>query len=184
MYAQHQKTMNKAVFLDRDGVINRAIVRDGRPYPPGSLEEFEILPGVKQAVDLLRKDGFKVVVVTNQPDVSKGIQLKRVVETIHQYLSDQLKIDGLKVCYHMDEDACECRKPRPGMLFEAAEDWSIDLSRSFMVGDRWRDVEAGQAAGCTTILVQYNYSERSPNNPDAVVHSLLEASNLILSWAV
>jgi len=176
--------MNRAVFLDRDGVINRAVVRDGRPYPPGSLKEFEILPGVVQAVESLRKAGFTVVVVTNQPDVSKGLQFQHVVDTMHQIITEQLKVDGLKVCYHVDEDECECRKPKPGMLLEAAADWSIDLSNSFMVGDRWRDVAAGQAAGCSTILVGPGYAERSAGTPDAVVDSLLEASNLILSWPV
>ena len=179
-----ENVMNRAVFLDRDGVINRVSVRGGLPYPPDSLDQFEFLPGAVQAVESLRRAGFKVVVVTNQSDVSKGRQPRDVVEAMHQRIRDQLKVDDLKVCYHVDEDGCGCRKPKPGMLLEAAKDWSIDLSRSFMVGDRWRDVGAGQAAGCSTILVEFGYAERSADNPDAVVGSLLEASNLILSGAV
>ena len=175
--------MNRAVFLDRDGVINRVVLRGGRPYPPASLEEFEYLPGVEQAVESLRRAGFKLVVVTNQPDVSKGTQPRHVVEAMHQRIRDQLKVDELKVCYHVDEDGCGCRKPKPGMLLEAATEHSLDLERSFMVGDRWRDVEAGKAVGCRTIFLEANYDERQAESPDAVVGSLLEASNLILSWA-
>ena len=173
--------MNRAVFLDRDGVINRVAIRGGLPYPPASLEEFEFLPGVEQAVEPLRRADFKVVVVTNQPDVSQGRQPLDVVEAMHHRIRDQLKVDDLKVCYHVDADGCTCRKPKPGMLLEAAAEHSLDLERSFMVGDRWRDVGAGKAAGCRTILLEAKYSERQAESPDAVVASMLEASNLILS---
>lgn len=173
--------MNRAVFLDRDGVINRVVVRDGRPYSPARLEDLEILPGVGEAVEALRAAGFQIVVVTNQPDVARGLQSLEVIEAMHDRIRAELSVHEIKVCYHVDEDGCECRKPKPGMLLEAAVARSIDLARSYMVGDRWRDIEAGKAAGCSTILVDGDYAERRAENPGAVVNSLLEGSALILS---
>ncbi len=171
--------MRRAVFLDRDGVINRAFVRNGKPYPPATLAEFELLPGAQAAMLALRKAGFWVIVVTNQPDVATGVQRREVVEAMHRRLTDAALCDEVKVCFHTDADHCACRKPLPGMLLEAAQQWQIDLQRSFMVGDRWRDVVAGKAAGCYTFFIDYNYAERK-DNADAVVGSLDEASRLIL----
>jgi len=168
------------VFLDRDGVINRAFVRDGKPYPPSKLEEFELLPGVVQTMRELREAGFVVIVVTNQPDVATGKQTREVVETMHDRLRALDLCDAVKVCYHTDADACECRKPKAGMLLEAAEEWQVDAGASFMVGDRWRDVAAGKAAGCYTFFVDCQYGEEQPESPDAVVGSLEEAGGLIL----
>lgn len=172
--------MNRAVFVDRDGVINRAAVRDGRPYPPSSADELVFLPGVGEAIDALRRGGFRVIVVTNQPDVATGVQRREVVEAMHDKIRRAFAIDDIKACYHADRDACLCRKPKPGMLLQAATEWSLDLRLSFMVGDRWRDIEAGRAAGCQTILIRYPYDERQAERPDAIVDSLLEASVLIL----
>ena len=174
-------TIRQAVFLDRDGVINASVVRDGKPYPPASLEELKILPGVPEAIWSLREAGFLVVVVTNQPDVATGIQRRKVVETMHSNLRNELLIDDIRVCYHTDADNCACRKPKAGMLLDAAHDLTIDLSRSFMVGDRWRDIEAGKAADCYTFFIDYGYLESKPESPDMVVVSLEEAIELILS---
>ena len=168
--------MRRAVFLDRDGVINASLVRDGKPYPPAGLEEFRILPGVAEAIRSLHEAGFVVVVVTNQPDVPTGIQTREVVEAIHSSLVNELLIDEFRVCYHTDADNCACRKPKAGMLLEAAHDLGIDLTQSFMVGDRWRDIEAGKAADCYTFFIDYGYEERKPSLPDVVVTSLKEAS--------
>lgn len=173
--------MKRAVFLDRDGVINRAAVRNGKPYPPASVEELEILPGVEKAARDLHDAGFLIIVVTNQPDIATGVQSLEVVEKMHRKLRETLPIDDIKVCYHSNADACTCRKPKPGMLLEAARERDIDLSRSFLVGDRWGDIGAGQAAGCFTFFIDYGYRERTAENPDAVVHSLAEASRIILS---
>jgi D-glycero-D-manno-heptose 1,7-bisphosphate phosphatase len=173
--------MERAVFLDRDGVINRVFIRDGRPYPPASLDELEILPGVPDALRDLKSVGFRLIVATNQPDVAKGVQRREMVEVFHKRLRQTLPIDAIHVCYHVDADDCACRKPRPGMLLEAACAWDIELTRSYMVGDRWRDIDAGRAAGCRTIWVRCDYDERLPENPDAVVASLWEASRLILA---
>jgi len=167
----------KAVFLDRDGVLNKAIVRNGRPYPPANLEEIEIIEGVPQALKVLKDMSFLLIGVTNQPDVARGTQKKEVVESINSALMRALPLDEILVCYHDDGDGCLCRKPNPGLLHQAAEIYSIDLSASFMVGDRWRDVEAGQRAGCTTILIDCHYEERGPSTPpDCRVYSLREAA--------
>jgi len=176
--------LSRAVFLDRDGVINRVVLRNGRPYPPSSVDELEFLPGVSEAIDALHQAGFRIIVVTNQPDVATGVQRREAVEAIHERIRCEFPIDDIKVCYHVDSDGCTCRKPKPGMLLGAAAKWSLDLGQSFMVGDRWRDIEAGRAARCRTILVRSNYAERQAEKPDAVVDSLLEASALILANGV
>ena len=173
--------IRQAVFLDRDGVINASVVRDGKPYPPASLEELKILPGVAPAIKALRKAGFAIVVATNQPDVASGIQGREVVESMHSDLRNKLLIDDIRVCYHTDSDNCTCRKPKSGMLLEAAHELEVDLSRSFMVGDRWRDIDAGKAVGCYTFFIDYGYLEMKPESPDMVVASLEEASKTILS---
>ena len=173
--------MKRAVFLDRDGVINRAVVRDGKPYPPDSLEELEILPGVAETLARLRAAGFINLIVTNQPDVATGRQRREVVEAMHAELLSRLPVDAVKVCYHVDADRCACRKPKPGMLLEAAGELDIDLPASFMVGDRWRDIAAGQAAGCKCIFLDRGYKEKQPENPYVAVKSLPEAGGLILS---
>lgn len=170
----------RAVFLDRDGVINRAIVRNGKPYPPVTLDELELITGVREALLKLHNANYLLVVVTNQPDVARGTTKRADVERINDFLLSQLPIDVIKTCYHDDVDKCGCRKPLPGALFDAAHDFNIDLSKSFMVGDRWRDIEAGTSAGCKTIFIDYCYSEKKPNAPDLVVSSLLEATKFII----
>jgi D-glycero-D-manno-heptose 1,7-bisphosphate phosphatase len=172
--------VKRAVFLDRDGVINQSAVRGGKPYPPASLGELSILPGVERALQSLRAAGLLNIVVTNQPDVATGVQSRDVVEAMHAQLRRTLAIDDIGVCYHSDADRCACRKPKPGMLLDAARRHDIDLRASFMVGDRWRDVEAGKAAGCTTFFVDYGYAERRPETQDFTVASLSEASAIIL----
>jgi D-glycero-D-manno-heptose 1,7-bisphosphate phosphatase len=172
--------VTRAVFLDRDGVINKAIVRNGRPYAPDGLADFELLPGAAEAIQVLHEAGFRLIVVTNQPDVGAGRIPRSVVEEIHDHLRATLPLDDIRVCYHTDADRCECRKPKPGMLTAAAGDWGIDLATSVMVGDRWRDVDAGRAAGCRTILVESGYDERIAEGYDAAVPSLLAASGVIL----
>ncbi len=175
-----KRSVRKAVFLDRDGVINKSVVISGKPYPPASLDAFEFIPGVLNAAIALRQAGFLIIVVTNQPDVATGLQTLEVVESMHKIIIDAGICDEIKVCYHTDDHNCGCRKPKPGMLLEAAKVWQIDLQRSFMVGDRWRDVGAGKAAGCQTFFIDYKYQEQSIESPDAIVASLEEASRQIL----
>jgi D-glycero-D-manno-heptose 1,7-bisphosphate phosphatase len=172
--------MRRAVFLDRDGVINRAVLRNGKPYPPADLTEFEYLAGVQGAINELRKAGYLIIVVTNQPDVSSGIQSESMVHLIHQKIIQDGLCDEVKVCFHLDRHGCRCRKPKPGMLLEAANRWNINLADSFMVGDRWRDIGAGKAAGCFTYFIDYQYEEQMQFEPDVMVKSLEEAANHIL----
>jgi D-glycero-D-manno-heptose 1,7-bisphosphate phosphatase len=171
---------HRAVFLDRDGVLNRGFVRDGKPYPPDSLAELEILPGVARSLARLRGAGFLNIVVTNQPDVGSGKQRLEVVEAIHADLLQKLHIDEVKMCLHTDADGCECRKPRPGMLLQAARERGIDLPSSFLVGDRWRDVGAAHAAGCKALFIDYGYREKRPDKPYVAVKSLEQAVDHIL----
>lgn len=171
---------NKAVFLDRDGVINRALVRYGHPYPPPSLDTLEIQPDVPKALNLLKESEFLLIVVTNQPDVGRGTQKRETVEKMHTYLLNQLPLDDIYVCWHGQDGECDCRKPLPGMLFQAAQDWQINLEKSFMIGDRWRDVDIGYAAGCKTIFIDYQYDESLNYQPDYTATSIRDASEWII----
>lgn len=172
--------MVSAVFLDRDGVINANIERDGRPVAPTSLEQFHLLPGVPEAVQKLKSAGFLIVVVTNQPDVRTGRTPLAVVEAMHAEIRKQMPVDAIKACYHVDADGCNCRKPKPGLIVDAAREFGVDLASSYVVGDRWRDTAAGKAAGCLTVFVDYGYEQDGPNQPDMIVKSLPEAVTHIL----
>lgn len=172
--------MKRAVFLDRDGVINRAIIRDGKPYPPKKRADVEILPGVEDALNSLHAAGFMLIVITNQPDVARGTTTKEAVEEINHYLAHSLPIDEFRTCYHDDGNECECRKPKPGSLLAAAHQHDIDLTKSYMIGDRWRDIEAGLRAGCKNLFIDYGYAEKQPASVDYRVASLVDATNIIL----
>jgi transaldolase len=174
----------RAVFLDRDGVLNRTVLRDGRPEPPWSLDELEIIPDVPAALARLKAAGFRLVMVTNQPDVSRGRQTRAGVEAVNAALQARLPLDEIRVCYHDDAQACACRKPAPGMLLDAARDAGLDLAACFMIGDRWRDVAAGQRAGCPSLFIDYGYAEPRPAGPYTTVRSLTEAVNHILGEAL
>jgi D-glycero-D-manno-heptose 1,7-bisphosphate phosphatase len=171
---------NKAVFLDRDGVINRAVVRDKKPYPPDSVQELEILPDVPEALHLLKENGFLLIVVTNQPDVGRGTQRREIVEEMHLFLKNKLPLDDIYVCWHGKDGDCDCRKPLPGMLFKAAMDWNIDLEKSFLVGDRWKDIDAGESAGCKTVFIDYSYNDLHHSTPDYKTKSISNATKWIL----
>jgi D-glycero-D-manno-heptose 1,7-bisphosphate phosphatase len=164
--------LNAAVFLDRDGVLNEAVVRDGKPYPPASVEDVRIIPGTADALARLKALGFALIVVTNQPDVARGTQSAEAVNAIHERLRRELPLDDVIACLHDDRDGCACRKPKPGLIVDGAARHHVDASRSFLVGDRWRDIEAGKAAGCRTVWIDRGYQERRPEAPDARVESL------------
>jgi D-glycero-D-manno-heptose 1,7-bisphosphate phosphatase len=168
------------VFLDRDGVLNRTIVRNGVPYPPDSVSEVEILPGVAEALCRLVEMGLPLIVVTNQPDVARGTQTKAAVEAINQHLRERLPLTAFYVCFHDTPDNCTCRKPKPGLILDAAAAYNIDLRRSFLVGDRWSDVAAGQAAGCQTLLIDLPYSQGDRCTPGHRVRDPGEAVEIIL----
>ena len=163
---------NRAVFLDRDGIVNQALVREGKPYPPRSWEQFKFVPGIREALAEIKARGYKTVIVTNQPDLARGTEKPEVVEAFHSYISVELPIDKIYVCCHDDGDFCNCRKPKPGLILQASRDLKIDLTKSFMVGDRWRDVDAGNAAGCKTVFVNYGYREVLKTKPTCEVASV------------
>lgn len=174
--------LRPAVFLDRDGTLNAAIVRDGKPFPPANAKEFILLPGVVDGCKRLRESGFVLVVVTNQPDVGRGTQSREAVDEIHRLMLELLPIDGLEVCFDPGKgESSEFRKPRPGMLLSAAEKMGLDLSRSWIVGDRWRDVECGVNAGVRTVFVDCGYDEELRSQPDFTVRDFPTAVQTILS---
>ena len=173
-----------AVFLDRDGVLNEVDVRDGTPHPPAGVEQLSLLPGVVEACYRLRQLGFVLIVVTNQPDIARGKQTRDEVDRMHDALRARLPLEEIVVCAHDDVDDCPCRKPRPGMILDAAARLDLDLEESVCIGDRWRDVEAGKRAGVLAIFVDRGYGERRPADADAIVGSLPAAVEVIESQRV
>ena len=171
--------MKKAVFLDRDGVINKAFIKDGLPKSPNSLNELKILPGVKESISRLKKLNFICLVVTNQPDVQRGKIKKNTIIKMNNFLKKEIELDDIFVCYHDDQDNCNCRKPKPGLLLQARKKWNVDFKKSFIVGDRWRDIQAGKKVGCKTIFLDYRYKDIKPKNPDFVTDTLLNATYII-----
>ena len=171
----------RAIFLDRDGVLVVPEMRDGRSFAPRRVEEFRFYPEAKSALERLKKVGYLLVVVTNQPDVGKGLISRSTLDQMHDLMRLTLPIDRIEVCFHTQSDECSCRKPKPGMLLDAARNCQIDLKRSFMVGDRASDIEAGIAAGCQTIFIDLDYvSELKPKAAHHTVRSIAEAADIIL----
>jgi len=170
----------RAIFLDRDGVLNHAVIIDGKPYPPRTVEEVTLPADALSALRDLKAQGYLLIGATNQPDVARGITSKSLIEAINQKIMSTLPLDEMRVCYHDDKDGCKCRKPFPGLLTQAAEEHDIDLSRSFMIGDRWKDVEAGRRAGCKTVWLNFNYQEEFKSAaPDLTAKTLTEAKKWI-----
>ena len=176
--------MRRAVFLDRDGVINKPVVREGRPHPPAEVEDFELYQDVPTGCARLEAAGYLLVVVTNQPDVARKAQSRAVVDAMHRKMLDVLpQIARVEVCWHAGvewADPCDCRKPQPGMVLRAAKALNIDLTQSFLIGDRWRDIDCGRSAGCRTVFIDRNYSETLKQPPDWTVQSFGQAIEVIL----
>lgn len=172
--------LRPAVFLDRDGVIVIPQFRDRRSFAPRRLEDFKLYPEAASSLSRLKREGFLLAVVTNQPDVGHGLILRSEVEAMHQILRRELPIDAIEACFHRQDQHCDCRKPKPGMILAAATELGIDLAKSFMVGDRGSDVAAGRAAGCATIFIDLGYGEPAPDAPDYVVRSVAEAAEVII----
>jgi D-glycero-D-manno-heptose 1,7-bisphosphate phosphatase len=168
------------IFLDRDGVLNKSIIREGKPYPPRDYKEFEWVPGAIDTCLRLKKKGYLLVIVTNQPDITSKLTTWKTVHQIHAEMLRQVPFNAIKVCTDLDE-ASPHKKPNPGMLLEAAKELNIDLARSWMVGDRWRDIGAGANAGCKTVWIDCGYQEKPPENPDFQVKSIQEAADMILT---
>jgi D-glycero-D-manno-heptose 1,7-bisphosphate phosphatase len=176
------KTPRKAVFLDRDGVIVVPEFRDGCSFAPRSLDGFRVYPDAAASLQKLKRAGFLLAVVTNQPDVGHGLIARSEVDAMHELIARDLPVDAIKTCFHRQGENCACRKPKPGMLLEAAGELGIDLMQSFMVGDRKSDMEAGRAAGCATVFIDLGYhAEPAPEAPDYVVHSIAEAADIIIT---
>jgi len=179
-------SFRRAVFLDRDGTLNRQVIRDGKPYPPATLAEFELFPGVPEACARLAAAGYMLVVATNQPDVGRGTQSQAVVEAMHARLRELVpSIAQIEVCYAPGLDKSpppdRRRKPEPGMLVDTAMALDLDLSRSWMVGDRWRDIDCGRRAGVRTVFIDFGYAEELRAAPDFTVRSFAEAAQTILA---
>ena len=171
----------KAVFLDRDGVLNRMFVVDGVSHPPDNVAQLEVYPDVTDALRRLKDAGYLLIVVTNQPDVARGTTTLAAVHEINAALSASLPIEEFVICPHDDAANCPCRKPKPGMILDAAHRYAVDLKRSFMVGDRWRDVDSGANAGVRTVWVDRGVKERAPDHaPDFTTYSLKGAVDWIL----
>ncbi len=173
--------LRRAVFLDRDGTLTRAIVREGKPYPPARPADLQLVDDAVVACQQLKAAGFLLVLATNQPDVGRGTQRREIVEEMHAQLMREVPLDRIEVSYDSGDVPSEFRKPAPGMLLRAARELGIDLTRSFMVGDRWRDIDCGHAAGCRTVLIDCDYREELRQPPDFRVKTLHEAANVILA---
>ena len=174
----------RAVFLDRDGVLNRAVVRDNLPFPPATPEEFELLEGVAKGCAALKEAGFLLIVASNQPDVGRGTQQREIVDAMHaKLLAAVPALDGIEICWHAGEshgDPCNCRKPKPGLLLRAAATHDIDLPRSFLIGDRWRDIDCAHSARCCAIFIDHHYRESLRATPEFTVATFAEAVEIIL----
>lgn len=175
----------RAVFFDRDGVLNRPLFREGRSFAPRRLSDFDLYPEAAPAVSKARAAGFLAIVTTNQPDVGAGLVDRSVIEAMHARLRLATEIDDVEVCFDTRTQAGRRRKPRPGMLLDAAAQWGVDLAASAMIGDRAGDVEAGRAAGCGAVLfVDRAYAaEPAPTAQDATVADVAEAVDWIIRWS-
>jgi len=180
---KHQVT-RRAVFLDRDGVINHAVVRNGKPHPPLSPTDFRLYDDVVDGCARLKTASFLLVLITNQPDVGRGTQSREAVEAMHLKLQSALpSLDRIEICYHGGErygQPCDCRKPRPGLILRAAAELNIDLKESYVIGDRWRDIDCARAAGCRAIFIERGYKEKLRQTADVTVANFKEAVNAVL----
>lgn len=175
--------MKRAIFFDRDGVINSVLIKEGKPFSPRKYKEFKLLSGVRDVLFKLKEGGFLCIIVTNQPDVARGFMKLEELEKMHKLIKKNLPIDDIMTCIHDDQDNCGCRKPKPGMLIEAARKWNIDLKNSVIVGDTWKDIEAGRSVECKTILLDAPYNQKVScdyrvKNLNEIVDILLEEQNM------
>jgi len=171
------KKYYRAIFLDRDGVVNKVIVDNEKPLSPRKFDEFELLPMVAEAIDLFKEIGYLNIIITNQPDIARGRMNSEELEKMHKLIRESLSIDDILVCSHDDGDKCHCRKPKPGMLLDAASKWNIDLKKSYLIGDTWKDMEAAKSVGCKFFLIDMPYNRDIKN--EHRVKDLTEALNVI-----
>lgn len=170
---------NKAIFFDRDGVINRVVFREGKPSSPWRFEEFEIFSDIKEILEHFKSLNFLNIIFTNQPDITRNNLNIQELEKIHKFLMENLPIDRIEVCPHDDKDNCFCRKPKPGLILQAAQKLNIELSKSYVIGDNWKDIKAGKAAGCKTFLIRSEYNKDYKEDYDFEISNLKEAVEII-----
>ena len=173
---------NKCVFLDRDGVLNHAIVKDRKPYSPRIISEFTLMPHVVENIKQLRNWDYLTIIITNQPDIATGKLSLKTLELFHNILKSKLELTDIYFCPHLESDNCTCRKPNCGMINDAVNKYNINLNESFVIGDRWRDIDCGVKSGCKTIFLDYDYDEKLKSTPDAIVTNLSLAVKLIQKW--
>ena len=173
--------MNKAIFLDRDGVLNKVVLREKGKLigSPKSLKELKLIPNIKKVTFNLKKQGYLLIMVTNQPDYLRKKNSKKNILQINYFLKKKLFLDDIFVCFHDDSSKCKCRKPKPGMLFKAQKKHKINLKESYFIGDRWRDIEAGRKAKCKTVLLDYNYKEKIKTKPDFKIKKIIQVLEII-----
>ena len=174
-----KKKLEKAVFFDRDGVLVVPNIKNGKSFAPRKIKDFKIYKSSVEQVNIIKNLGYKIFVVTNQPDVSRGVILKKTLNKMHYNLKKKLKIDKIFTCVHTPEKKCKCRKPSPTMILRAANTYGINLKKSFLVGDRLTDIVSGKKAGCRTVFIDRNYKEKKPINQDVSVSNLKEATKFI-----
>lgn len=168
----------RAVFLDRDGVLSEPVIQGNRAYAPLTLDQFRLVEGASGQIQRLRSAGLLCIVFTNQPEVARGHLPPQALDSMHHRLRKEIAVDDVLICVHDTNEGCECHKPQPGMIYEAARKWAIELPASFVIGDRWRDIEAGRTAGCYTVLIDRPYSNCAV--ADASAANLTEAVEIVL----
>ena len=168
-----------AVFLDRDGTLNKAYIEKGLPISPSTFDKLKLLPGVKRSIGKLKKLNFLCILITNQPNVSRGKIKKEIVKKMNNFIKKEIKLDDIFVCYHDDKHNCSCRKPKAGLIIKASKKWGIDAKKSYMIGDRWKDIYAGKKVGCKTIFINNNYKNDKRVKADLSFNSLSKAVNKI-----
>ncbi|PIC00135.1 HAD-IIIA family hydrolase [Caulobacter sp. X] len=172
--------LRRAVFLDRDGVLNRVVMRDGKAASPRAVDELQIEPEAPATLRSLKAAGYLLFVVTNQPDVRRGLMSAEALDALHARLAELLPVDEIAACLHDNADGCACRKPKPGLVLDLAERHRVDLRQSWLIGDQDRDIACGKAAGCKTVLLERDYNSGMGANPDQVVETLSQSLAHIL----
>lgn len=171
--------MEKAIFWDRDGVINEVTVLDGKPYSPRKFADFKLTEEIVNCLKKTKELKYKNIVVTNQPDINRGLMSIDELNKMHDLLIKELSIDEVNVCPHDNKDGCNCRKPAPGLIINSATKNNIDLSKSYVIGDTMRDIEAGRAAGCKTILLVRDYNALAIPRSEYTINKLYEIFSII-----
>ena len=171
--------MKKAVFLDRDGVVSRAVVINNRPFSIRRASDLQILDEVNEALGIFGKLALIPIIISNQPDVARGLLSQLEHEKIESKIVTLTGISKIYTCTHDEKDNCFCRKPKPGLILKAAEDHDIDITKSYLIGDRWRDMDLAKNVDCRSFFINRNYEEKYPEYFDYETGSILESAKII-----